>query len=71
MTLEDLITRAHTLEMTIRGATPATRLDLQPEFNRVLHRIRHAGGQIPAHLRRLDQVLGDELTESRFDNMPV
>ncbi len=71
MTLEDLIIRAHKLETKIHEAAPSTRLDLQPEFDSALKHIRLAGGQIPPRLRRLEQTLGDELTESRFDNMPV
>ena len=71
MTLEDLIIRAHSLEETIRDAAPAARLEFQPEFSRVLQRIRRVGGNVPANLRALEYALGDELTESQFDNMPV
>lgn len=66
-----LIERACDLEQQIRLAPESERLALQPEFNRVLSRIKEAGAAIPGHLRRTEQVLLDEQIERQFDNMPV
>lgn len=71
MTMDQLMERACRLEEQIRSAVDADRMALQPEFNRILNRIKDAGGAIPGHLRRTEQVLLDELVETQFDNMPV
>jgi hypothetical protein len=71
MTMDQLMERACRLEQQIRNAVDADRMALQPEFNRILNRIKDAGGVIPGHLRRTEQVLRDELVETQFDNMPV
>ncbi|WOI34500.1 hypothetical protein R1T40_07160 [Tritonibacter scottomollicae] len=71
MTTEQLIERACQLEKEIRIAPEQARLDLQPEFAQVLKRIKDTGVSVPAHLRRTEQVLNDEIVESQFDNMPI
>lgn len=71
MTMEERVTRAMALETLIREATPMKRLEMLPEFSRVLSGIRKEGGAVPGHLRGLEQMLSEELAESRFDNMPV
>ncbi|WP_283967647.1 hypothetical protein [Tritonibacter sp. AK171] len=71
MTTEQLMKRACHLEKQIRTASEVARLDLQPEFSRVLQHIKAAGESVPGHLRRTEQALNDELVERQFDNMPV
>lgn len=71
MNMEELLVRARDLETTIRTAPLNRRLDLQPEFSGVLTRIRNSGGRVSGRLSGLEQVLNEELAESRFDNMPV
>jgi len=71
MTTEQLIERACHLEKAIRTAPEMDRLEFQPEFTRVMTRIKASGTPVPAHLRRTEQVLIDELVESQFDNMPI
>jgi len=71
MTTEQLIERACLLEQKIRATPELGRLDLQPEFTRVMNRLKATGVQVPAHLKRTEQVLNDEMIESQFDNMPV
>lgn len=71
MTMEQLLERACLLEKKIRVAPECDRLDYQPEFDRVLGRIKAAGLQVPAHLRRTELALMEEMIERQFDNMPV
>ncbi|OIQ31631.1 MAG: hypothetical protein BM562_07210 [Alphaproteobacteria bacterium MedPE-SWcel] len=71
MTMEQLIERACLLEQKIRTAPETGRSDFQVEFARVMSRIKATGARIPAHLRRTEEVLYDELVENQFDNMPV
>lgn len=71
MTAEQLIQDAERLETKINGANADTRLRLQPEFTRILDRIRDEGEQVPGRLRQLDAALVDEAIEARFDNMPL
>lgn len=71
MTTQDLMTAAEQLERKISGANLAQRLELQPQFSKVLERLQAEGQQVPLRLRRLDAALCDEAVEARFDNMPV
>jgi len=68
---QDLISVAEQLEQQIVGATGSARLSMQPEFARVLDRMRAAGIKVPSRLRQLEDRLGDEMVEDQFDNMPV
>ena len=68
---QDLIDVAEHLEQKIMCAGGSDRLALQPEFARVLDRIRAAGLKVPSRLRQLEDRLGDEMVEDQFDNMPV
>lgn len=71
MLKSELIAAAARLEERIAGASSATRLSLQPEFDRVIHKMHVAGAQVPARYRRLNEVLAEEVAEERFDNLPV
>ena len=71
MTAHGLFKTAEFLEHKIEGANTSTRLALQPEFSRVLERLKAEGGPVPLRLRRLEASLCDEAIEARFDNMPV
>ncbi len=71
MSNQELIKVAEHLEKRIEGAPCAMRLALQPEFTRVLDRMRSAGVKIPQRLKRLDETLCEEAVEDSFDNMPV
>ncbi len=71
MTDTDLLKRAHQLEDRIATANSKVRIALQPEFHRVLHRLRNSGAPIPKSMRRLDATLCEEAVEAQFDNMPV
>lgn len=71
MTLDTLTRKAELLEKRISGANGATRLQLQPEFTRILDKLRAQGGDVPDRLKELDSVLVDEAIEARFDNMPL
>lgn len=68
---QDLISVAEQLEQQIAGAQGPARLAMQPEFARVLDRMRTAGIKVPSRLRQLEDRLGDEMVEDQFDNMPV
>ncbi|MGR3678377.1 MAG: hypothetical protein ACU0AZ_10380 [Paracoccaceae bacterium] len=67
----ELLHVAESLEIKIIAADPPDQLVFQPEFNRVLNRLRAAGLPVPHRLRRLDALLMDELLERSFDNVPV
>lgn len=67
----ELIRVAEHLEQKIAGADASVRLSLQPEFSKVLERIRRAGLEVPSRLRQLDDRLTEECVEDQFDNMPV
>ncbi|MCI5097658.1 MAG: hypothetical protein MRY77_15180 [Rhodobacteraceae bacterium] len=68
---QDLIRTAEALEQKITGATSTARLAMQPEFARVIDRLRANRVDIPSRLLRLDAALVEEAVEDRFDNMPV
>ena len=59
------------LEGRIGRAGPGARLDLQPEFSRVLESLSRDGVTVPRRLKQLEAALVDEAIEARFDNMPV
>jgi hypothetical protein len=69
--IHDLVQVAERLEKNLTGACPTTRLRLQPEFTRVLGRLKETGQDVPARMRRLERALSDEALEARFDNMPI
>lgn len=71
MTKRQLCENAEIMSREIIKASALNRRRLQPEFNRVLVTLRSEGVPVPAHLRRLDSELLDEVIEARFDNMPV
>jgi len=71
MTQSPLRQNAEVLGAEIAQASPEKRQRLQPEFNRILARLKAEGVRIPNHLRELDAELLDEMIEARFDNMPV
>jgi hypothetical protein len=66
-----LCANAESMARDIARASAFNRRRMQPEFNRVLVTLRLDGVPVPAHLRRLDSELLDEVIEARFDNMPV
>ena len=71
MTVKDMLITAETMEKQIESANALARLAIQPEFHRLLQRIRADGGKVPFRLRRLEAMLCEEATEAQFDNMPV
>lgn len=71
MGIEELKLKVEHLEQTIAIATPEKRLALQPQFSRLLTKLKEQGQQVPMRMRQLDSVLVDEVIEARFDNMPV
>ncbi|MDK3074438.1 hypothetical protein QO034_15160 [Sedimentitalea sp. JM2-8] len=71
MTIEDLKKKAENLERMIVSAGPADRLTLQPQFSKVLYKLKAEGEDVPMRMRRLDAVLVEEAIEERFDNLPV
>jgi hypothetical protein len=48
-----------------------TRQRLQPEFNRILTRLKAEGIHVPKHLCELNDQLTEEAVEACFDNLPV
>ncbi len=71
MSTTELISQAADLEAQIKQANKATRLSLQPEFDRVIHRLQAIGEPVPSRYWRLNATLVDEVAEDRFDNFPV
>lgn len=71
MTKRQLCENAESMSREIVKASAFNRRRMQPEFNRVLVTLRSEGVPVPAHLRRLDSQLLEEVIEARFDNMPV
>jgi hypothetical protein len=71
MTDSNLLKEAHQLEDRIASANSSVRLALQPEFHKVLLRLRTSGASVPQSMRQLDATLCEEATEARFDNLPV
>lgn len=71
MSKTELIAAAARLEEQIASAGSAARIALQPEFDRIIHKLQSAGGPVPARYRRLNEALAEEVAEDRFDNLPV
>ena len=71
MSVDELKLKAENLEQVISEAGPEKRLALQPQFSKVLSRLRSEGQAVPVRMRQLDSILVDEAIEARFDNMPV
>ena len=71
MTTTELLQAAKELEETLQGASYAVRRSIQPEYNRILSRLRASGVTVPASLLSLDRALGEEAIEAYFDNFPV
>lgn len=71
MPIHELKKRAENLESRISQTGYPERLRLQPEFSKVLARLRAEGARVPTHLSNLDEILTDEAIEAQFDNMPV
>ncbi len=71
MTERNLLDVALRLERQILDAGPDQRLAMQPEFARVLDRLRVQRVEIPRRLLQLEAELADEAIEARFDNLPV
>jgi hypothetical protein len=66
-----LCKNAESMARDIARASAFNRQRMQPEFNRVLVTLKLDGVPVPAHLRKLDSDLLNEVIEARFDNMPV
>jgi hypothetical protein len=71
MKIEELKRRAENLEQKIARAEPQDRLNLQPQFAKLIARLKAEGEAVPVRMRRLDAVLVEEVIEARFDNLPV
>ena len=71
MNAQDLIRIAENMEQKISGTQGVSRLAFEPEFTRILDRMRTAGVPVPQRLRRLGDSLHDEALEEYFDNVPV
>lgn len=71
MTERNLLDMALRLEREILDAGPDRRLAMQPEFSRVLDRLRMERVEIPRRLLQLEAELADEAIEARFDNLPL
>lgn len=66
-----MVSHADALAQEIRAASSERRLELQPEFGRVLQELEQAGTNVPARLRNLHEQLLEEAIEARFDNLPI
>lgn len=71
MTRNEMMERALQLEVEIQTASEEERLARQPEFCRLITRLKADGEKVPGRLRSLDAALCDEAAEDQFDNMPV
>lgn len=71
MTRQKLVSEAEALEQKLAGACANRRLELQPQFSKVIARLTDEGHQVPQRLRRLDAALTQEAVEAQFDNMPI
>lgn len=71
MTDQELFRVAEMLERRVAGAGLATRLEIQPQFSRIMDQMRERGVKLPPRLRQLDAALCEDAVEARFDNMPV
>lgn len=71
MTAEELTKVAERLERQIAGANADGRLRLQPEFARVIDRLKAEGADVPRRMAALDAALAEEAIEARFDNLPL
>lgn len=71
MTDQELFQEVERLERRVQGACLDTRLEVQPQFSRIMDRIRERGVRLPSRLRRLDAALCEDAAEAYFDNMPV
>ena len=71
MTIQNLMKTAEKLEQTISGASGADRLELQPEFCRLMDQLEAEGAEVPPKLRNLEAALLDEAIEAQFDNLPL
>lgn len=71
MPISELKRRAENLEGRIAQSDYPERLRFQPEFSKVLARLRAEGARVPTRQSNLDENLTDEAIEAQFDNMPV
>lgn len=71
MTTSQWTERAASLEAEIARANANARLSLQPRLQKVINHLEADGVRIPTRLKKLNAKLIDEVTEARFDNMPV
>ena len=71
MTTSHWTERAASLEAEIARANANARLSLQPRLQKVINHLEADGVRIPTRLKKLNAKLIDEVTEARFDNMPV
>ncbi len=69
--MTDWTSKAEDLAHRIENASAARRLALQPELELVLRRMQQGGEPVSPRLRNMEAELIDELTEARFDNVPV
>jgi len=66
-----LVSHADQLAKDIRNAPPEVRLQMQPDFGKVLQELEQAGTEVPARLRNLHEQLLEEAIEAQFDNLPI
>lgn len=71
MTYSQWTERAESLEAEIAHANANARISLQPRLQKVINHLEADGVRIPTRLKKLNAKLIDEVTEARFDNMPV
>lgn len=71
MNIDEMRLKAENLEERISCAKADTRIELQPQFSSILHKLSSQGVKVPARMKRLDKALLEEIVEAKFDNMPV
>ncbi len=60
----ELVTRAE-------AATPAERMRLQPQIDRIVTTLTMQGHRVPCRLKNVNNALKDEALDDMFDNLPV
>lgn len=69
--MTDLERQATQLMDRVENASHAERMQLQPQFDRVITTMSMRGQTVPCRLRHINNTLKDEALDDMFDNMPV
>ncbi len=69
--MTELELQANDLVSQAEAATPAERIRLQPQIDRIVTTLTMQGHRVPCRVKNVNNALKDEALDDMFDNLPI